>query len=57
MASLLVPSGYIMSYQLTIGEFKGPLDKLLELIEGQELKITQVNLAQVTADFLKYLKN
>ena len=56
MASLLVPSGYIMSYQLTIGEFKGPLDKLLELIEGQELKITQVNLAQVTADFLKYLK-
>ncbi len=43
------------SYELRVGEFKGPLDKLLELIEEQKLSVSEVSLAQVTDGFLKYL--
>ena len=44
------------TYELKFEEFKGPLDKLLELIEAKKLEITKLNLAEVTADFLAYLK-
>ncbi len=44
-------------YKLSINNFSGPLQKLLELIEEKELEITQVSLAQITADFLNYLKS
>ena len=37
-------------------QFKGPLEKLLELIEEKKLEITELNLAAVTDDFLKYLE-
>jgi len=47
----------ISTYKFEIGEFNGPLDKLLELIEAKELKITQLTLGDVTADFLEYLEN
>ncbi|MBI2024559.1 MAG: segregation/condensation protein A [Candidatus Harrisonbacteria bacterium] len=43
-------------YEVKTGQFTGPLDKLLQLIEGKHLEITQVNLAEVTADFLNYIK-
>lgn len=43
-------------YQLTAGAFSGPLDKLLELIEEKKLAITDISLAQVTDDFLRYLE-
>lgn len=46
----------IIGYQLEIGGFKGPLDKLLELIDERKLEITRLNLAEVTADFLIYLE-
>lgn len=42
-------------YEFQIGEFKGPLDKLLELIEAEKLDINTVNLAKVTDGFLHYL--
>lgn len=45
-----------MNYNLKIAEFEGPLQKLLELIEEKKLEITRLNLAEVTADFLKYLQ-
>jgi segregation and condensation protein A len=45
-----------MPYELKSEKFTGPLEKLLELIEARRMEITQVNLAQVTDDFLKYLK-
>src|SRR3990172_4509276 len=35
---------------------EGPLDLLLQLIEREELDITRVSLAQVTDQFLAYLK-
>lgn len=44
-----------MEYQLNVGEFSGPLEKLLELIEAQKLDISEVSLAKVTDDFLQYL--
>lgn len=43
-------------YELKIEKFQGPLDKLLELIEEKKLEITEISLAEVTNDFLKYLK-
>jgi segregation and condensation protein A len=43
-------------YELEIGEFRGPLDKLLELIDERKLEITRLNLAQVTGDFIIYLE-
>jgi len=43
-------------YELSVGEFKGPLEKLLELIEEKELEITRLNIAEVTSDFLRYLE-
>ncbi|OGY67372.1 MAG: hypothetical protein A3I89_02995 [Candidatus Harrisonbacteria bacterium RIFCSPLOWO2_02_FULL_41_11] len=44
-------------YQVQLDKFSGPLEKLLELIEERQMDITLVNLAQVTGDFLEYLKN
>lgn len=37
-------------------EFEGPLDLLLSLIEGQKLNITDIALAQVTEQFLQYVR-
>lgn len=43
------------TYELTVGEFKGPLEKLLELIEAEKMDVSEVSMARVTDDFLKYL--
>lgn len=42
--------------QIKIHQFEGPLDLLLTLIEQQELDITKISLAQVTEQFLGYVK-
>lgn len=42
-------------YQLKIEKFEGPLHLLLQLIEQEELDITEVSLAQVTDQYLQYL--
>lgn len=44
------------SYQLSLKQFSGPLETLLELIEARELQINEISLAQVTDDFLRHLK-
>jgi len=44
-------------YEITIQKFKGPLEKLLELIEERKLEVTEISLAEVTDDFLAYLEN
>jgi len=38
-------------------KFEGPLDLLLELIEKEELSITELSLAHVTDQYLEYIKN
>ena len=45
-----------MPYELKLPQFTGPLPKLLELIEARKMEVTNISLAQVTDDFLKYLK-
>jgi len=45
-----------MTYKVKIETFEGPLDLLLKLTEEQKLDITQVSLARVTDDFLKYVQ-
>jgi len=42
--------------KVKIHQFEGPLDLLLKLIEDQKLEITQISLAQVTEQFLQYLR-
>jgi segregation and condensation protein A len=49
------PSSTTQTYEFQIGEFKGPLDKLLELIEAEKMDINSVSLAKVTDGFLHYL--
>lgn len=44
-------------FEVQTQEFSGPLEKLLELIESKKMDITQISLAQVTADFLAYVEN
>jgi segregation and condensation protein A len=46
-----------MAYELKAGEFQGPLEKLLELIEARKMEITAINLAEVTNDFLQHLES
>ncbi|MDP3948819.1 MAG: ScpA family protein [bacterium] len=45
------------TYELKTEKFQGPLDKLLELIEEKKLEITEISLAEVTNDFLRYLQS
>ncbi len=42
-------------YQVKTDAFSGPLEKLLEMIEEKKMDITQISLAEVTADFLLYV--
>lgn len=42
--------------QTKLKQFEGPLDLLLSLIEQRQLDITQIALAEVTEQFLQYLK-
>ncbi len=45
-----------MTYELKLAQYTGPLEKLLELIEAREMEITEISLAAVTDDFLRYLE-
>ncbi len=44
-----------MEYAVTLERFKGPLDKLLELVQKQQLDINHVSLAEVTGGFLSFI--
>ncbi len=44
------------NYEVKLERFSGPLEKLLALIEEKKLEITTISLAEVTEDFLDYLK-
>lgn len=43
-----------MSFKVKLETFEGPIDLLLNLIEDQKLDITQISLAKVADDFIKY---
>ncbi|MDP3970940.1 MAG: segregation/condensation protein A [bacterium] len=42
-------------HKVEIEQFQGPLDVLLQLIEEQELQITDISLAEITDSFVQYL--
>jgi segregation and condensation protein A len=44
-----------MEYKAELEQFQGPLDLLLQLIQGKEMDISQVSLAEVTDQYLAYL--
>ncbi len=43
-------------FQLKTDQFEGPLDLLLDLIERRKLHINDISLAQVTDDYIAYLR-
>ena len=45
----------MLSYQLKLDQYEGPLAKLLDLIEERKLEVNTISLGQVTDDFLNYL--
>lgn len=45
-----------MAYHFRTDQFEGPLDLLLSLIEKEKLDITQVSLAQVADQYLRYIE-
>ena len=45
-----------MAYELQTEKFTGPLEKLLELIEAQKMDVSEVSMAEVTEDFLRYVE-
>jgi len=47
----------VLSYKAKSGNFEGPLGLLLSFIENRKLFINEVSLAQVTDDYISYLKN
>ena len=46
----------VNTYKIDTPVYQGPLDLLLQLIEGAELDITTLSLAQVTDQYLKHLE-
>lgn len=45
------------AYTVKTSSFEGPLDLLLNLVEGRKLFINEISLATVTNDYLAYAKN
>ena len=45
-----------MAYQVALLNFEGPLDLLLQLVEGAKLEITTISLAEVTEQYLRHLE-
>jgi segregation and condensation protein A len=46
-----------IEFRVKAGEFEGPLDLLLSLIEKRKLFINEISLADVTGEYLTYIKS
>lgn len=44
------------AFAVRVADFEGPLPRLLELVEKRQLPVSQVSLAQVTDDFINYVR-
>jgi len=42
-------------HQISLEQFEGPLDLLLQLIEKNKLQVTEISLAQITDQYLDYI--
>lgn len=45
-----------MAYEVRIEKFEGPLDLLLQLVEKQEMEITNISLVAVTEPFVRHVR-
>lgn len=45
------------AFTVKIGEFEGPLELLLSLIEDRKMHVSDVSLSAVAEDFIQYVKN
>jgi segregation and condensation protein A len=55
--TLSTASHQVSNYSVETPVYEGPLDLLLQLIERAELDITRLSLAQVTDQYLQYIRN
>ena len=46
-----------MDYKFTIDKFQGPLDLLLHLIKESDIDIFEINIAEITEQYLKYIES
>lgn len=46
-----------MTYQVQLEVFQGPFDLLLHLIARRQVEVTEIDLADITADFLRTLRD
>lgn len=44
-------------FKVKVGEFEGPLELVLELIEKRKLHISDISLSQVADEFIEYVKS
>lgn len=44
-----------MSFIITLDNYQGPFDILLELLQSKQLSITELSLSQITEDYIKYI--
>ncbi|MFH0818952.1 MAG: ScpA family protein [Patescibacteria group bacterium] len=45
-----------MDYEVKLEKFQGPFDLLLQLIEQEELDITEISLAKITKQYIEHLQ-
>ena len=45
-----------MAYEIKLEQYQGPLDVLLQLIEQEQLAITEISLARIAESFIKHLE-
>ncbi|HAE36874.1 MAG: Segregation and condensation protein A [Candidatus Nomurabacteria bacterium GW2011_GWF2_35_66] len=50
-------TGLTSTYKVKAGTFEGPLDILLSLIEQRKLFVNEISLAEVTNDYIAYVKS
>ncbi len=46
-----------MNFQIQQEKFEGPLELLVELIENEKLSISEISLAKVTDDYIRYVRS
>ena len=46
-----------MEYKFTIDKFQGPLDLLLHLIKESDINIFDINVAEITEQYLNYIES
>ena len=46
-----------MEFNVKLERYEGPYTKLLDLIEGRKLSITEISLVTVADDYIAYIKS